>query len=134
MKTFAGKHSARKRQTGMGLATALFVITVMSLLAVLIFQLIRSNSETTGEQILLTRAFYAAESGVQFGVNGVFPPDMAGFSCPASESFALDVDGLRECTATVECASINVLGETYYTITSKGTCDGVSRTIQVRAK
>ena len=56
----------RKRQAGLSIATALFVITAMALLAAMIFQLIRSNADTTGEEVLLIRSFYAAQSGIHF--------------------------------------------------------------------
>lgn len=121
-------------QRGLGLATALFVITVMALLAVMIFQLVRSNAETTAEQILLNRAFNAAETGVQFGLNRVFPPAGTAGSCPASTSFNLTKDGLNACSATVVCSSVVVSSTTYYTVKSTGTCGDVSRTVQVRAQ
>ena len=128
-----------KRQAGLSLATALFVITVMAVLAAMIFQLVRSNAESTGEEVLLIRSFYAAQTGVQFGLNEVFPPD----GVPASTcavpmttypQFALDVEGLEACTADVTCAPLVVNSATYFTITSTGTCGAVSRKIQVRAK
>ncbi|HEY0961438.1 MAG TPA: hypothetical protein VGE69_03695 [Pseudomonadales bacterium] len=119
-------------QRGLSLATALFVITVMALLAVMIFQLVRSNAETTGEEVLLIRAFYAAESGVQFGLNSVFPPGAGTRSCPAT--FTLEEDGLAGCEAEVTCTSVTAEDVDYHTITSTGTCGDVSRTIQVRAK
>lgn len=122
-------------QRGLGLATALFVITVMALLAALIFQLIRSNAQSTQEQIQLVRSFYAAESGVQFGLNQVFPPSGAAGVCAAGPTtFNLAVDGLNQCTAAMVCTSVVVDSTDYYTITSTGTCGDVSRTIQVRAQ
>lgn len=122
-------------QMGLSLATALFVITVMALLAAMIFQLVRSNAETTSEQVLLIRSFYAAQSGVQFGLNAVFPPDGSGATCSAPyPQYELESEGLQACTADVSCASLLVNSATYFTITSTGTCGGVSRTIQVRAQ
>lgn len=124
------------RQGGLSLATALFVITVMALLAVMIFQLVRSNAETTQEEILLIRSFYTAETGVQFGLNAVFPPDPGGMSsCPVTDTvFELEEDGLNACSATVTCSYVVVESTTYYTVKSKGTCGDVSRTVQVRAQ
>jgi MSHA biogenesis protein MshP len=121
------------RQRGLSLATALFVITVMALLAVMIFQLIRSNAETTQEAILLSRSLNAAETGVQFGLNTVFPPDGVGAAC-GTESYDLEEDGLNACTAEVVCTSVDVDSVDYYTVTSTGTCGDVSRTVQVRAQ
>lgn len=122
------------KQRGLSLATALFVITVMAFLAVMIFQLIRSNAETTEEEVLLNRAFNAAETGVQFGLNTVFPPSGALGACPASEAYALAAVGLEACSAQVSCSSVEVDGTDYFTVTSRGTCGAVSRTIQVRAQ
>ena len=128
------KHLAY-HQRGLGIATALFVITVMALLAVMIFQLIRNNAETTGEEILLNRAFYAAETGVQFGLNALFPPDGGGGMCaPTPDTYELEAPGLEACEAEVSCTAVDVDDVDYYTVTSKGTCGEVSRTIQVRAQ
>lgn len=133
----------RFRQNGLGLATAIFVITVMALLAVLINQLVQNNAETTAEELQLIRSFYAAESGVQFGMNDVFPPDGVASDFSASRCDgagspinypAFAVDGMNACTASVTCAPLSVSAVTYYTITSTGSCGDVSRTIQVRAQ
>jgi len=128
-------------QRGLGLATALFVITVMALLAVLITQLVRTSAQATAEELNLMRSFFAAQSGVEYGLNRAYPPDGGAGSCPAVHnsvvSFAtvsLPVGGLAECTINVDCATLIVSSNTYYTITSKGTCGGVSRTVQVRAQ
>lgn len=128
---------SRSRERGMSLATALFVITVMAMLAVMIFQLVSNNAETTQEEILLTRSFYAAETGVQFGLNRVFPPDGGATTCAVFTTYpeyALSEEGLEACTANVTCAPLEVNDTTYYTITSRGTCGAVSRTVQVRAQ
>ena len=128
--------NSMKRQAGLSLATALFVITVMALLAAMIFQLIRSNAETTGEEVLLIRSFYAAQTGIEFGFNEISPPDAApATSCTADityPDFELEVEGLQACKATVSCSPLVVNSATFYTITSIGTCGEVSRTIQVR--
>ncbi|MDC0598557.1 hypothetical protein OAP18_01745 [Gammaproteobacteria bacterium] len=129
-----------KKQHGLGLATAIFVITVMAFLAVVINQLVQNNAETTEEEIQLIRSFYAAESGVQLGLNALFPPPASGVpsSCPASTSFMapFTVNGLNTCTVVLECSgdTKSVGGVNYYTLTSTGTCGDVSRTIQVRAQ
>jgi MSHA biogenesis protein MshP len=132
---------AMQQQRGLGLATALFVITVMALLAVLITQLVRSGAQSTAEQLNLVRAFFAAQSGVEYGLNRAWPPDAAPGACPAVHNDSLTfpvvqltVDGLAQCTMEVTCATLIVDSKTYYTITSTGTCGEVSRTVQVRAQ
>lgn len=125
------------RQKGFSLATALFVITVMAVLAGVILQLVRSNAQSSGEEIQLIRAFYAAQSGIQFGLNVAFPPDGSATSCTAETTypdFDFIEDGLNACSAEVTCSPLVVSSSTYYTISSTGTCGEVSRTIQVRAQ
>lgn len=123
-------------QAGMSLATALFVITVMAVLATLILQLVRNNADTTREEIELIRAFYTAESGVQIMLNRVYPPNGGAVACPVTlpQTYNMTEDGLNACSAEVDCDALVVSGDTYYTVTSTGTCGPVSRTIQVRAQ
>jgi hypothetical protein len=90
-----------RAERGMGLATALFVITIMALLSVLIMQLVRSNAETMEEEILLLRSFYAAQAGAEYGLNRALPPDGSASACPAVSNTntvfptaTIDVDGL----------------------------------------
>lgn len=126
----------RDRQKGLGLATAIFAITVMAVLATLIAQLVTNNAETTQEEIELIRAFYSAESGIQFGLNRLFPPDgLTPGACPAGPvNYDLAEGGFSRCEADVFCESVTVSAVDYYTITSTGTCGEVNRTIQVRAQ
>ena len=135
MKCYYTAAPSRKKQQGLGLATAIFVITVMAVIAVVISQLVVNNAETTQEEIELIRAFYSAESGIQFGMNTLFPPDGSSGSCPAGpENYDLQEGGLSACEADVYCESVTVSSVNYYTITSTGTCNDVNRTIQVRAQ
>ena len=123
------------KQAGLGLPTALFVITLMAFLAVLVTQLVANNAETTQEEIELIRSFYSAESGIQFGLNVLFPPDGTAGACPAGPvNYDLEEGSLGDCEADVSCSSVTVSSVNYYTITSTGTCNDVSRTIQVRAQ
>ena len=129
------------QQRCIGLPAAIFVITVMAVLAVAIQRLVLSNAETFGEEVQLTRAFYSAETGAQFAMNllfppNVFPPETTG--CPDIPSlYTFTVNGINNCTATVECSSKGPIAPStikYYTLTSTGTCGDVSRQISVRAK
>lgn len=131
------------RQRGIGVPAALFVITILALLAVAINELVSQNSETFQEEVLLTRAFYAAESGAGFALNALFPPE----EFPRYQSelnntaicdvgprlYALTAEGLNSCQVSVSCVVDAIVdGVEYYTITSAGTCSDVTRTVQVR--
>lgn len=126
------------RQQGIGLPAAIFVITVMTGIAVAINQLVSQNAQTFQEEINLARAFYAAESGAGFAMNTVFPPEAypgyaSGAECAAGPRvYNFIVDGVNECTASVTCNSVSISGSDYATIESEGTCDGIIKKIQVR--
>ena len=115
---------------------AIFIITVMALIAVAINLLVRQNAETFEEEVNLSRAFYAAESGAGFMMNRTFPPEeystYVGTNC-AARTYTFSAPGLVQCTATVTCSTKNDSGKDYHTIESTGSCGDVERTIQVRA-
>jgi len=135
----------RHRQKGLGIATAIFVLTGLALLGLYINRLVETNSDSTSEAIELLGSLYSAESGAQLFMNGLFPPDgSAGGSafCAASSphTFTFTTGGLNTCEATLICleASVDVDGdgtdESYFTVESAGSCGDVTRTIQVRAQ
>jgi len=131
-------------QRGLGLPAAIFVITLLAVLAVAINALVSQNDAAFEEQVLLTRAFYAAESGAGFGLHALFPPEefpgyasgagaLPGSCAVADKTYELLAAGLNACTVTVSCnVDATVSGVDFYTITSVGTCADVTRTVQVR--
>ena len=126
------------QQAGIGLPAAIFVITLMAAIAVAINLMVGQNADTFAEEINLTRACYAAESGAGIAMNTIFPPEeypayATNAECAAGPRiYTFTVDGLNQCTATVTCSSVNTGGKTYATIESVGKCGDVIRTIQVR--
>lgn len=130
------------KQRGIGLPAAIFVITLMITIAVAVNLLVRQNAETFEEELRLTRAFYAAESGAGFAMNALFPPDeFPGYSttaiCPENVGsprlYEFEAEGLEGCSVEVSCVTdATVDGVEYYTILSEGSCGDVSRTVQVR--
>ncbi len=126
-------------QRGIGIPAALFVITLLAILAVAVNSLVEQNAETYQEEVSLSRAFYAAESGAGFALNSIFPPEefpqySGTAECAAGpREYAFTVEGLNECTASVTCTvDATVSGVDYFTVKSVATCDGVTRTVQVR--
>lgn len=126
-------------QRGIGIPAALFVITLLALIAVAVNLLLSQNADNYEEEVNLTRAFYAAESGAGFAMNTIFPPEEFPLynttaECAAGpREYTFTIPGLNECTATVSCSlDATVSGVEYYTIKSEGNCNGVTRTVQVR--
>lgn len=128
-------------QKGLGLPAAIFVIVIMALLSIAVNLLVQQNAQSFEEEINLTRAFYAAESGAGFAMNRIFPPEeyptYTNGNCPntPADVYNFTQDGLNQCSAAVTCESVTippVTGTTYATITSVGTCGDVVRTVQIR--
>lgn len=141
---------ASQYQRGIGLPAAIFVITVMATLAVAINWLVTQNAQTFDEEVRLTRAYYAAESGIGFMMNTLYPPyaldpddgdDDGGYprytagQCPATAvTYDFSVDGLNACSAEVTCTEdATVDDQTFYTLESTGSCGDVSRSLMVRS-
>ena len=131
---------SRKKQRGAGLPMAIFLITVMILIVVTIAQLQETTGEMEALDIQSTRAFYAAESGAEVGLNKVL---RGGESCsdPVFDNQSdggFPEGGLQGCHARVACSEQVIDGEPYYSIFSTGTCgsgqDRARRQIEVRAQ
>ncbi|MEQ8857040.1 MAG: hypothetical protein RIC56_00195 [Pseudomonadales bacterium] len=123
------------RQRGIGLIAAIFLIVVVVGLVAAITNLVRASSDAFAQDVVSHRAFLAAESGAQLGLNRVFAPSGAG-AC-GNWTWNLTPAGLEACSAAVVCRSEVVAGTPHYTIESDGRCDvrGVvaQRRILVRA-
>ncbi|MEW5791781.1 MAG: hypothetical protein ACOY4L_12645 [Pseudomonadota bacterium] len=130
------------REHGFSLPIAIFILVVMALLGTAMTRLIAPGSQSVAYEVLSTRAFYAAESGAQWGMNRLFPPGGGGDSCAAaSGTQSFSQSGLTGCSATVACTVSAVPTATgsqnYYTLRSTGSCgtggDMALRVIEVGA-
>lgn len=124
------------KQAGLGLPVALFIIIIMSLIAIAVNQLTASSNQAYSQNVLSARAFYAAESGAQLRSYNVLSANPC--SCGGAENvtYNFTVSGLNQCQASTNCTSFVANGETFCTIVSVGSCsNGVAeRTIEVRLK
>ena len=124
-----------ERQRGLGLISAIFLIVVVAAIAVAVVSLVRSQSQAFAEDVLSEKAFLAAQTGGEVGLNRVFAP--IGVPSCATWNFDLDRPGLEKCSARVVCSATAVNGTTQYTLESAGRCgtanDIAERHIVVRA-
>ena len=127
------------RQRGMGLPFAIFVIVILSMVGLAITALERSSAESVALEVQSARAFMAAQSGMELGLNRLMPPGGATANCShgffaASPSITFTTAALEGCAATVTCDADVAGGETYYRLTSAASCgtgpDDASRTIE----
>jgi MSHA biogenesis protein MshP len=123
------------RQRGIGLIAAIFLIVVVAALAVGVASLVRSNSNSFARDVLAYRAFLAADSGAQLGLNRVFAP--VGTPSCSNRVYTFTQTGLEGCRAIVTCSALSVGGQQRYDVESHGRCttatDVAERRIDVRA-
>lgn len=112
------KYQNRKHQ-GSALVIAVFIIVVLSLLGVALVRMNSTSAHSVVYEVAGTRAFQAAQSGMQIQLQRVFP--LSGSpSCPSSIPRITfnNVKGLEGCSAAISCAD----KDDYYFITSQGLC------------
>ena len=140
--------NTRARQGGSSLVIAIFVIVIISMLGAALVKMMRSSSDSIVYEVLGTRAYNAAQIGLQWQLQQLFPLDNTNqLTCAAvsntptnSAQFISNAPGLENCDVDfpITCTDIDVLGTRYYTITSTGKCEvaGVitSRTLEVQAR
>lgn len=132
------------KQVGSSLVIAIFIIVVISMLGAALVKMIRSSSDSIVYEVLGTRAYNAAQIGLQWQLQQIFPLDNnTPLTCAAVSTIPPIIDtttGLENCDiiSPIICTDIEVLGTRYYTVTSTGKCSvaGVltSRTLEVQAR
>jgi MSHA biogenesis protein MshP len=113
---------------------AIFIIVIVGAVLLALTDLNLSGTQGFAQDYQSQRAFYAAESGAQIGLNRIF---MGGAAC-ASFTLSLNGTGLVACSVEVGCTQVNVAGIDYYTLNSDATCgsgaEAGRRQIEVRAR
>ncbi|MCG7498535.1 MSHA biogenesis protein MshP [Vibrio sp. Of7-15] len=110
-------HSSPKRQQGSLIIVVVFVIVVMSLLASSLMRMEWSNQDAVTKEILGTKAWFAAHSGAEWGLNQLFPigdpavqPDVGVCSGMSAQSAAASmIASINGCQGlVVECTLYQV--------------------------
>lgn len=124
------------KQRGLGLPVALFIIVIMSLIAIAVNQLGASSGQSYSQNVLSTRAFYAAESGAQLRAEDTLSPTACVCNGGADVTYNFAITGLNQCSAATNCTSFSANGNNYCTIVSIGRCHNTTaeRTVEVRLK
>lgn len=138
----------KKKQSGSALVIAIFVLVIMTLIGSALIRMQSSTAETVVYEVMGTRAYAAAQTGLQWQLTEVFPLDIIGTTqCKRNSAGVIvinepdisGVEGLKDCEFNITCDdSIEHGGVQYYTITSTGSCRvaGIetSRTIEIEAR
>ncbi|GGW48586.1 PilX N-terminal domain-containing pilus assembly protein [Alishewanella tabrizica] len=129
-----------RQQRGSALVIAIFIIVVMLALVVSLSRLLLSSSESLVYEVQGTRAFFAAQSGLELALTEVFP--RAGSSVCNNNVFTFDDPGLRGCEVRISCQQqtlpANSVANNMYQLTSLGRCEAdgfiTSRTISMEVR
>jgi MSHA biogenesis protein MshP len=125
------------RESGFALVAAMFIVVILALLGIMMVTIGGMERATATTALRGTQAYFAARSGVEWGVFRA----VTAASCSASTPFALSGAGLDGFALTVQCTSTQhrEQSDTYnvFVITATatsnnfGNIDFVSRIIRV---
>lgn len=135
-------HINKVKHSGSALVIAIFVLVIMTLIGSALIRMQSSSAETVVYEVMGTRAYAAAQTGIQWQLTQIFPLNTTGATlCSTNivEPTISGVTGLENCSFKISCdSSISHVDVQYYTIKSTGSCDvaGVvtSRTIEIQAR
>lgn len=137
----------RQYQSGLGLISVIFMITVGALLAAGMASFAQLGQQHMVQGFHSTRAMQAAESGIQLALNRLIHPQSPGgcsaatsSSSPVATPYSFSAAGVMGCSAIATCTVTTIDSIDYVKIVSVGRCGGTaasletaSRRIQVRA-
>jgi MSHA biogenesis protein MshP len=111
--------SATRRERGMSLITAVFLLIVMAALALYITSITTMQHSSSTLDLEGSRAYHAARTGLEFGAFQA----ITAASCPGAANLALPVANFADFTSvTVTCASTvhteGATAKTYYRLTA----------------
>lgn len=132
--------NALKPQTGSALVVAIFIIVVMLALILSLSRLSLSSSESLIYEVQGTRAYLAAQSGLELGLTSVLP--RTGAAACGSGTFTFNDIGFIGCQAQVTCLQQALAPESLtpqlYQLTSIGVCRAdefvTSRTLVIEVR
>lgn len=132
-------HSMPNGQRGSALVMAIFVITVMFLLAAALINIVSDGDASVNQEVWGTRALAAANSGADAALALLFPLDASPGTCPATSIWTPpNTVGFSGCRVNLSCNSFVVGSETQFRISSEAICESgpmrVRRQVEVEAR
>lgn len=113
-------------EKGSALVMVIFIMVVLALLLAALAYINAQSNQNSAYQIASTRAYWAAQSGAEWGTYQIAPATGSAASQCFSPNPAYpgigSIPGLGGCSATVACSSASTASTTSYQITSQGTC------------
>lgn len=104
--------TAIKKQQGFLIPVAMFIIIVMAIFAAALSRTTTQTSISFVQELVSVQSFYAAESGLQWGMGQLYFPvqlrvDTDDACLNMNETLNFGVTGLNNCNATVQCSCRN---------------------------
>lgn len=113
-----------KSQRGSALVIAVFVIVVMLAVVLSLSRLLLSSSESLVYEVQGSRAFFAAQSGLELALTRVFP--LSGAPNCSALSLVFNDEGLPGCRVEVSCQALSLpvgnVATVLYQLNSIGVC------------
>jgi len=120
-------------QAGFSLPVAVFILVIMAVLAAAIVQIASRNNLSSAQEVISTRAFYAAESGASWAMSRlffnaagsadkIFSDGQCASAAVNNKTLTFTVDGLAGCSANITCSADTVGSTGYYRVVSTGVC------------
>lgn len=129
----------RHLQQGSAIVIAVFIIVVMSLLAAALTRMLQDSQQGIGYEVYGTRAYLAANAGIEQGLIKLFP--LSGGSAVCQSNSLLDLSAqtaFHGCKVEYRCEEKTQGTNTIYQIDSTATCNAgefiTRRKIQAQAK
>ena len=112
-------------EKGSALVMVIFIMVVLALLLAALAYINAQSNQNSAYQIASTRAYWAAQSGAEWGTYQIAPATGSAarrcFSSPAYPAIG-SIPELKGCSAKVACSSARTASTTSYQITSQGAC------------
>jgi MSHA biogenesis protein MshP len=122
--------SRNAAQAGFLMPLALFIVVGLGALALAISRMGSSNFSAAVQEALSVQAFYAAESGIQYGMNRLLfdavDKNAVNTRCSSvnGATVTFNVAGLRDCSVLLNCNTVSNTGDSagIYRLQSSATC------------
>lgn len=145
-------YDSLKHQAGLGLVSAIFVITILAVIIAGMSRFFVASQASVVQEFLGARAITAAQTGIELELTCLenllagcaasaavgSDPTVYDYWPGAASSATFNIDGLRSCRAEVFYRSVSSDIGDFWTIESTGICggaglDGASRKVVIRA-
>ena len=111
------RHYDVRKEKGITLVGALFIIVVMALLGTGLLQLTTTSQQSIGQEITSVKAYFAAHSALQWGM---YQATYAGAASTGSNTLTFSNTGLTNTTVNANISLSNIEGRHFYLINAAG--------------